>query len=139
MTKYVCGFAFNENMDHVALIHKLKPEWQAGKINGIGGKIEENESPSDAIEREFHEEAGLIIPSELWSPFVVMSGKDWQVYFMRVFGIDLKQVETMEDEKIETYSVYSLPENVIHNLRWLIPMALDLDIHTPINMEMTTS
>lgn len=134
MQKYVCGFTFNEKMDQVALIHKRKPAWQAGKVNGIGGKMNDDESAANAMEREYHEEAGLLIPSEMWDTFVIMSGKGWRVYFMRAFGIDLRAVKTMEEEPVAVYAVSFLPPNVIHNLRWLIPMALDTDLKTPIDI-----
>ena len=38
--KYVVGFAFNKEKTKVLLIKKTKPDWQAGQLNGIGGKIE---------------------------------------------------------------------------------------------------
>ena len=139
MQKYVVGFAFDEKMEKVALIHKIKPAWQVGKINGIGGKMESDESASIAIEREFCEEAGITISAELWDLFVILSGPDWRVYFLRAFGVDVRTTRTMEEEKVEVYDVRYLPNNVIHNLRWLIPMALDLDIRTPITVEDRTT
>jgi hypothetical protein len=36
--KYVLGFMFDEELRNVALIRKIKPKWQEGKWNGIGGK-----------------------------------------------------------------------------------------------------
>ena len=41
----------------VVLTHKNRPAWQAGKLNGVGGKIELLESPVAAMVREF--ELGL--------------------------------------------------------------------------------
>ena len=43
MKKYTLGFIFTPALDKVLLVHKISPEWQAGKINGVGGKIEEGE------------------------------------------------------------------------------------------------
>ncbi len=37
---YVCGFMMSWDMQEFLLIKKTHPEWQAGKLNGIGGKIE---------------------------------------------------------------------------------------------------
>jgi hypothetical protein len=34
----VAGFLFRNNDTEVALIRKNKPDWQKGKLNGIGGK-----------------------------------------------------------------------------------------------------
>lgn len=51
-THYVAGFMFNEDRTRVALIEKQKPDWQRGKLNGIGGKIEDDESPVEAMTSE---------------------------------------------------------------------------------------
>jgi 8-oxo-dGTP pyrophosphatase MutT (NUDIX family) len=63
---YVLGFAFTPD-GSVALIRKIKPEWQAGKLNGVGGKIEDWD-PSDvhAMTREFQEETGVFLEPHLW-------------------------------------------------------------------------
>lgn len=58
--EYVLGFMFNEDESKVLLVHKNRPTWQAGKLNGIGGKIEAGETPLQAMEREFMEETGFI-------------------------------------------------------------------------------
>ena len=58
-TEYVLGFAFTKDLKQVALIRKKRPEWQAGKLNGIGGKVNINEVPLLAMVREFQEEACL--------------------------------------------------------------------------------
>ncbi len=39
MKLYVVGFMFTEDEKQVVLIEKKRPEWQAGKLNGVGGKI----------------------------------------------------------------------------------------------------
>jgi 8-oxo-dGTP pyrophosphatase MutT (NUDIX family) len=62
MTKrYVLGFVMDERKEKIVLIHKNRPDFQAGKLNGLGGKIEEGETPEDAIKREIEEESGLVI------------------------------------------------------------------------------
>ena len=40
MQKYSLGFVFDLPVEKVLLIEKQRPEWQKGKLNGIGGKIE---------------------------------------------------------------------------------------------------
>jgi ADP-ribose pyrophosphatase YjhB (NUDIX family) len=52
---YVLGFAFNPEKTHVLLAWKSKPAWQAGKLNGIGGAVKEDELPHHAMAREFAE------------------------------------------------------------------------------------
>jgi hypothetical protein len=39
VVEYVVGFAFDTD-GRVALIRKNRPEWQAGRLNGIGGHVE---------------------------------------------------------------------------------------------------
>jgi 8-oxo-dGTP pyrophosphatase MutT (NUDIX family) len=66
--QYVCGFAMNEH--DVLLIKKNKPAWQAGKYNGIGGKVEHYDaSPAYAMEREFYEETGQHVGALCWVHF----------------------------------------------------------------------
>lgn len=57
MIHFVIGIAVSK--DNIVLIRKNRPEWQAGRINFPGGKIEINEKPEDCIVREFKEETGV--------------------------------------------------------------------------------
>lgn len=54
--RYVLGVLLDRDEKHVLVIWKNRPAWQAGKLNCIGGKIEENELPIVAMQREFLEE-----------------------------------------------------------------------------------
>lgn len=133
MKNYVAGFLFSDQPypagRQIALILKDHPEWQRGKFNGIGGKIESGERPIEAIRREFKEEASLDIDS--WVEVVRLYGADWTVHFYRAFG-DVTKVKAGEKEKIEIFNVNQLPSNIIPNLSWLIPLSLDLAIKVPL-------
>ena len=61
VAEYVVGYCFSPDMGQVALIMKAKPAWQAGKLNGAGGKVEPGETAHQAMAREFDEEAGVQI------------------------------------------------------------------------------
>ena len=50
--KYVTGFLFSQDSSHVVLIKKINPAWQRGLFNGVGGKVEVNESSIDAMVRD---------------------------------------------------------------------------------------
>lgn len=64
-TKYVLGFAFYQ--DQVLLIRKTRPKWQAGLLNGIGGKVESfDENNQVAMRREFVEETGIETDQDQW-------------------------------------------------------------------------
>lgn len=131
--RYVAGFLFSLDGAHVALVEKQKPDWQKNKWNGIGGKIEEGELPSQAMQREFKEEAGLDISN--WTRFCVLVGNDsayntngneFEVHFFSHFSDDVYNVKTMETEEIALHPAKSIMHmNVIPNLKWLIPLALE--------------
>ena len=69
MQTYACGFLFSLDRQRVLLIRKRRPAWQAGKLNGLGGKIEPGETPDAAARREVLEETGLVVPhvEHLWT------------------------------------------------------------------------
>lgn len=130
MIDYVAGFMFSEDMKTLALIKKDKPKWQAGKLNGIGGKIEPSELPYYAMSREFEEETGVVTNSCDWTQFAKIRGGDdsWLVNFFVTISDKVFDVRTVEREEVLLVSPLSLPDNVIFNLRWLIPLAMDTDI-----------
>ena len=121
--RYVAGFLFDSLGTHVVLVRKNRPLWQAGKLNGVGGKIEPGETPAEAMAREFLEEAGIFVD---WHQFAVLTAGETEVNFFRCRHSDaLAAVRTVTDEAIEVHDVYRLPaQDLIPNLRWLIPMAL---------------
>src|SRR5215208_5596620 len=105
MQTYACGFLFSPDRQRVLLIRKRRPAWQAGKLNGVGGKIERDESPAEAMRREFREEAGLDVRD--WQEVLTLSGGDdagsgvaWRGHFFRAFG-DIDTTQAMTDETLE--------------------------------------
>ena len=106
--------------------------WQKGKLNGVGGHIELGETPHEAMEREFLEEAGLNIDN--WELGVIMEGKTWKVFFFFAYIAPPIQIIQKTDELICVERSYPLPLNVLPNLRWLIPLCLDADITKPISI-----
>lgn len=128
-TDYVCGFLFSTNEEEVALIHKARPKWQKGKLNGIGGHIERGEKPLAAMRREFHEETGVMV--RRWKHFCTLSGSGyghdgtWTVYFYTAKGSEALRSTT--DEAI-VWLPWTGDDPFLHlptvpNLKWLIPMA----------------
>jgi 8-oxo-dGTP diphosphatase len=124
--KYSLGFCFSEDKSHVALINKLKPKWQAGRLNGIGGKKEKGEDYFECMVREFKEETGVLVP--VWTNFCTLSGTWGEMHIFNSFTDEVFSVKTIETEQVEIFKVSELPfERTIPNLRWLIPLALDKD------------
>jgi 8-oxo-dGTP diphosphatase len=124
--RYVVGFVFTHDYHHVWLIQKNRPEWQAGKVNGVGGKIEEGESAFKAMTREFYEEAGLHITN--WAHFAIVTDRDetWRLWcFGTTLDESMAEPRSMTDEKLVLFPTgRPLPGCVIPNLNFLIPMAL---------------
>lgn len=123
-TNYVGGFLFSPTGQYVALIQKNKPAWQNGKLNAIGGKIELGETAEAAMRREFLEEAGLDIPD--WRQFCVLTGKDYMVHFFETAHPRWAELESLTDEIVNIYDTKDIRTlNIIPNLKWLVPLALD--------------
>jgi 8-oxo-dGTP diphosphatase len=128
MKEYVAGFLFNKTREDVVLVHKLRPPWQAGKYNGVGGKIEAGETPHEAMQREFFEETGH--QRNDWESFCSLTGDDFKVYFYWAVDEDISlhgKVFTKTDEPINIKSLLDITlNNALPNLQWLIPMALSM-------------
>lgn len=119
--QYVLGFLFDAR-GNVTLIRKLKPDWQVGMLNGIGGKIERNETPLQAMRREFLEETGWAQTN--WEMFAVMFGKGWKVHCFAATNA-AAQIETMTLEIVGWEPIRDATwMGIVPNLAWLIPMAV---------------
>lgn len=64
--EYTAGFIFDADFQHVLLVHKKHPQWQAGKLNGPGGKFEEGKTSHQCVAREIYEETSLQIAPNNW-------------------------------------------------------------------------
>ena len=138
MKKYVTGFLFSQDANHVVLIKKINPAWQRGLFNGVGGKVEDNESPIDAMVREFSEETGVITQPEDWTCFANVFRSNCYDVDMYFAHSDLAfDALTVEAEEVHILKVTELPKNIIPNLQWLIPLALDTqaDFSTPVRIQ----
>ena len=140
---YVCGFAF-DGQGHIVLIRKLKPEWQRGLYNGVGGKYEKSDlNLSVAMAREFKEETGVETLASEWeskfhylhfSPPHLGPGEVSHVYYFAAdIGLRVTEIQKQENEKeepevraISAIAAGYVP--VIPNLHWIIPLCLDKTI-----------
>lgn len=141
---YVLGLAFNEKRDHVVLIHKDRPEWQKGLLNGIGGKFEEDIDVTYAkgMAREFKEETGLVTQPGSWDKFAVMAftdahtGGDGYVIVFRYFSDRIFLCKTQESEAVEifclegrsNYKKLSADHKKVPHLDFLIYMARNPEV-----------
>lgn len=127
------GFVFSVDLLSVLLLRKTHPEWQAGRLNGIGGHCEEEDTSfADTMRRECVEEIGLDIPKAEWRQVAEMYGHDWMVVaFCATVPFEVLEAAAErtrdKDEKAEILPASSLwtLDKVIGNVRWLVPMAID--------------
>jgi 8-oxo-dGTP diphosphatase len=136
VAEYVVGYCFNEDFSEVALIEKRKPAWQAGKLNGIGGKVEPGENIVEAMAREFEEEAGVYIGAALWLHIrTEWFGAEQEAARAQPTGAKVHhfaccipngafaRISTMEAEQVVKVRYPLDPLPTIYNLPYLIPMA----------------
>lgn len=126
-TEYALGFMFDDREKKVLLIRKSSPAWQAGKLNGVGGKVEHNEVPVEAMVREFLEETSIDTSIEDWSLRLSLYGADETVYIFTATGNTLLARQTTDKDLPIRCDYRHLPDNVIPNLHWIIPFLLDKD------------
>lgn len=135
--EYVNGFLYDDR-GRVVLIEKQRPPWQAGRLNGVGGKIEPGEHPDQAMRREFREEAGLDL--EDWALFIRLVSRGSMIHIYRAFttAAIVDDVRSMTDEVVRIASVADLGHQVIPNLRWLVPLGAHREgVHGPEQYEVT--
>ncbi len=129
---YVLALLFTADLRRVVLIRKTRPAWQAGRVNGLGGKLLPGESPADAARREVREEAGVDV--EGWTEVVVWDDPVYRLHVMRAADDEAALARTAEDQEVFLADVRALPDEVIDNLRWLIPLALDREVELPLSV-----
>lgn len=127
---YVLALLFTPDRERVTLMRKTRPAWQAGRVNALGGKLLPGETPAAGARREVREEAGVDVAQ--WEEFLVWHDPVYRMHALRAFDQSALSAHTAEDQEVFLASVADLPANLIGNLRWLIPLALDRDVEVPI-------
>jgi len=120
--RYCVGFMFSPYMEVVALIRKKRPEWQAGLLNGVGGRLREGETPLEGMRREFREEAG--VAWDEWMPLARLDFPEATVWFFWARGGCVWECRTQTDEAVSIHRTRDVQDlDLVPNARWLIPMA----------------
>lgn len=93
---------------------KKENDVNEGKYIGIGGCIEEKESPEDCIKREAKEETGLDIISPLYRALVVFTSDIYETEYMHLFTCrsfkgNLTQCDEGELLWVNKKDLFSLP------------------------------
>ena len=120
------AFIFNHDLSRVLLMQKRKPKHHAGMLNGIGGKCELNESHLSCVAREVAEESGISIESNLFQKVANMEWNEWYVTVWASVYDNEELPNTFPEQGLGWYEVNELPENVVSNLNWLVPLSIDV-------------
>lgn len=131
--KYVMGFSFNEDMSRVLLMLKNRPDWQEGKYNGIGGKIEDTETPIEAMVREFREETGVATLEGDWNSLAFLHGVhmgsefELHCFFTEKILAFYNSYTTTDEPLFRAYAHTppQFPERYVSSVPWLIWLARD--------------
>lgn len=134
---YCIGAIFNKELNKVLLLKKdpknLKDKELSdklrGKLNFIGGKIDNNELPLISINRECKEETGLNLD---FTHFVTIQTNHGNVYCFYCITEEIYNFKQIEHEELKIYGLNFWSKeswyksfNHMSNLDWLIPMALN--------------
>ena len=128
------GLMFDEDLNHVALVKKINPTWQHGKLNGIGGKVNEGESFLLAQIREFFEKTGIIhfdwkhvgeLTTKLQDPHnPVSAGEANQVQFFVARTHKVYSVTTRTDEEVSVFLYDDLVKSdIVSDINYILPHA----------------
>ncbi len=77
------------NKGQFLFVNKNRPEWQKGKTNLIGGKVEPNETAMEAAHRECSEEVGFE-PKDLQLCGEISDSKDRNTFVVYCFKAEEK-------------------------------------------------
>jgi len=127
LSVYAAGFLFSRDLRWVTLIEKKRPAWQRGKWNAVGGHVEGEETPAQAMRREFREETGC--DHDGWCEFLILEACTGNVVHF-FHGASDDPVEDTTDERVAIFRVSNVSEwktehSLMYNLPWLVNMALE--------------
>ena len=106
--RYVLAFLFDKDKENVLLIRKNRPDFQAGKLNGLGGKIEDGETPLEAVSREVSEESGINLPTHCYKSVGVIQNvndEDENQFKVDIFFAEanILEAKTLTDEEVSVF------------------------------------
>ena len=76
-----------EQDNNYLMLHRVKKknDINQDKWLGVGGKLEEGESPEECLLREVKEETGLVLKKYAYRGFITFVSKQWGTEYMHLF------------------------------------------------------
>jgi 8-oxo-dGTP diphosphatase len=128
------NICFIKRNNEILLLNRDKPSWM-GAWNGVGGKLDQNETPRDSIRREVYEETGLKLDTIIFKGFVT-----WDVDENYYGGMYLYLAEM--DQDIPYMSPVKTDEGILDwkTTDWIlhpenVGIATHLPLYLPILLE----
>ncbi len=125
--QFVLGFAFSSDGRQIVLIEKDHPASQAGKLNGLGGKVKTGDAaPIDAVCRECDEEAGVSSTAADWHQYTILNGDFGQVIVFYAFDDKFLAASRKTGQEIKVMAVTdpAIKDRSVLNVYDLIQQAL---------------
>lgn len=100
MYKYTLAFIKKDNK--ILMLNRNKSPWM-GSWNGVGGKLEKNETPLEAIIREVKEETNLVVTeSQVLDKGLVTWNEDANIGGLHVFLINIDNNQVVYETPLNT-------------------------------------
>ncbi|MFD1040535.1 NUDIX domain-containing protein [Virgibacillus byunsanensis] len=125
---------FIKKGDEILMLNREKSSWM-GMWNGVGGKIEKNETPHDCILREIKEETGIQVSKVDYKGQVTWH--DGKIYLggMHTYMVELPETydskapiktdEGILDWKKESWILDEENLGVVGNIKYFLPIMLN--------------
>lgn len=114
--RYVVGIITDK--ERVLLLKKNNPDWQKGLYNGVGGKVELEETPLEAIIKQCNKEVGLNVIN--WSEIetnILNNGIELTYFFAILEKEEIEKAQSLQGERVELFSIDNLPKNVLKDIK----------------------
>lgn len=124
MTEYVLVLP-RRGDGNVLLVLKDRPEWQKGRLNLVGGKVEPGETPVEAAVRELEEESGIKSSDPVLCGKIIAINAVVYCFYCDVYtGLAKISPREGETELVDWYfwPVVKNDNRLMPNLRVIIPL-----------------
>lgn len=138
--EYASCLLVDYDEERILLIKKNRPDWQAGKLNIIGGHVEGDKDTSDAAIREVFEEVGIELKNIRYFCLLnTVTPCEAVVYFYVAFCDIETAIQKTDEEPVSMLIEHAIDMDIIPNLKYLIPLALDNNMPIAIISEETST
>ena len=139
MAMYTYTLVFIQIESHIIMLNRHKTPWM-GMWNGLGGKIQFDETPLLSIQREIKEELGIHIPETLihdrgiltWNDFEAI-GQGIHLFHVYLNHIDIIFPLVMNEGIIDLKSISWIVDEQNHgvapNIKFFLKPMLERPIH----------